>query len=828
MATIVQDLRYALRTLIKAPAFTAVVVATLALGIGANTAIFSLMDQVLLRALPVQQPEELVVLDATGPNQGRQEGPHTFSYPMYRDFRDRNEVFSGVVARYPVALTMLSDNRSERVRGELVSGNYFQVLGLQASHGRLLHPADEGSPGGSPLAVLSHGFWTRRFGANPAVVGRTIRLNGFPMTVVGIGPPRFNGTDVGTQPDLFVPVSMKAQMTPTYDGLQNRRYNWLQLMARLRPGLSREQAEAGMAVLFRQIRELEIKEIKAPSDRFRKRFLETRLKVLPGFKGLSEFREQFSTPVVVLMAMVGLVLLIACGNVANLLMARAPARQREVAIRQALGASRGRIVGQLLVESLVLAIAGGAVGVLVAIWTGDLLLRALPFESATRVFSSSPDARVLLFALGVSMLTGVLFGLVPSWQTARPRIVHSLKEEGGAVVGRAHVRLRKGLVVAQVALSLLLLVGAGLFARSLWNLRSLDPGFDMEQLLTFSVDPALSGYKEPQTLAFLQQLHERLASLPGVRTASLSAFPPLSDNVWMSTVQVDGYTAKEGEDMNPHVNCVGPGYFETMGIPLVAGRGFTAADSPTAPKVAVVSEKMAKYFYGDLNPIGRRFGFGRGSATDIEIVGVARDGKDQNLKEDVARFVYTPYQQTPEIGQMTYFVRATSDGSVTGDLLRRTVRQIDPAIPVFDVKTMEAVASESLFFDRMMATLSACFGALATLLAAIGLYGVMSYAVARRTREIGVRMALGAEPGRVVWLVMREVVLLAAIGIGVGLPLSVAAGRLMQSQFFGVSPTDPLTLTLATFTLLAVALAAGYVPAGQATRVDPMRALRAE
>jgi len=499
-----------------------------------------------------------------------------------------------------------------------------------------------------------------------------------------------------------------------------------------------------------------------------------------------------------------------------------------VAIRQALGASRGRIVGQLLVESLVLAIAGGALGVLVAIWTGDLLLRALPFESATRVFSSMPDARVLLFALGVSMLTGVLFGLVPSWQTARPRIVHSLKEEGGAVVGRGHVRLRKGLVVAQVALSLLLLVGAGLFARSLWNLRSLDPGFDMEQLLTFSVDPALSGYEEPQTLAFLQQLHERLASLPGVRSASLAGVPPLSDNVWMSTVQVDGYKAKEGEDMNPHVNSVGPVYFETMGIPLVAGRGFTAADGPTAPKVAVISEKMAKYFYGDLNPIGRRFGFGRGSATDIEIVGVAKDGKDQNLKEDVARFVYMPYQQDPEIAQMTYFVRATGDGRVTGDLLRRTVRQLDPAIPVFDVKTMESVANESLFFDRMMATLSACFGALATLLAAIGLYGVMSYAVARRTREIGVRMALGAESGRVVWLVMREVVLLAAIGIGVGLPLSVAAGRLMRSQFFGVSPTDPLTLALATFTLLAVALAAGYIPAGQATRVDPMRALRAE
>ena len=829
MGTIVQDIRYALRTLIKAPAFTSVVVVTLALGIGANTAIFSLMDQVLLRALPVQHPEELVVLDATGTNQGRVEADHAFSYPMYRDLRDRNQVFTGVFARYPVALTMLHENRSERIRGELVSGNYFQVLGLQGSgHGRLLQPSDETTPGGHPFVVLSHGFWTRRFGASPSVVGRTIRLNGYPMTVVGIGPARFNGTDVGAQPDLFVPVSMKAQMTPTYDGLNERRYMWLHVMARLRPGVSREQAEAGMAVLFRQIREQEVKEIKAPSDRFRKRFVEVRLNVLPGFKGLSSLREQFSTPVIVLMAMVGLVLLIACANVANLLMARAPARQREVAIRQALGASRGRIVGQLLVESLVLALAGGVLGVLVAIWTGDLLLKTLPFESASRVFTSMPDTRVLLFALGVSMLTGVVFGLVPAWQTARPRLVHSLKEDGGTVVGRGHVRLRKGLVVAQVALSLLLLVGAGLFARSLWNLRSLHPGFDMEQLITFSVDPPLSGYQEVQTLAFLQQLQERLSALPGVKSASLSAIPPLSDSVWMATVQVDGYQAKEGEDMNPHVNSVGPGYFETMGIPLVAGRGFTAADRAGAPKVAVVSEKMAKYFFGDLNPIGRRFGFGRGKAIDIEIVGVAKDGKDQNLKEEVARFVYIPYQQDQGVGQMTYFVRSASDGSVTGDVLRRTVRQLDPAIPVFDVKSMEAVASESLFFDRMMATLSACFGALATLLAAIGLYGVMSYAVARRTREIGLRMALGAEPGRVVWLVMREVVLLAVLGVGLGLPLAIGLGRLMRSQFFGVSPADPLTLLVATVALVTVALTAGYVPAGQATRVDPMKALRSE
>ena len=830
MASLFQDVRYAGRTLLKAPGFTFLVVCTLALGIGANTAIFTLMDQVLLRALPVRNPQELVVLDTKGSNMGRIEGDHAFSYPMVKDIRAQVRAFDGVAARFPIWATMLHENRSERVHTELVSGNYFAVLGLSPATGRLFSDADEQTPSGHPLVVLAYGFWERRFGRNPAVIGSTIRLDGFPMTVVGVAPKGFNGFTVGNPSDLFVPLMMRAEMIPTdpKDALMDRRTMWLNIVARLRPGVSTEQAASAATVVFRRARQEELKQIPARSGSFNKRFLESRLEVLPGYRGLSDMRDQFSTPVIVLMTMVGLVLLIACANVANLLMARAPGRQREIAIRLALGASRPRIVQQLLIESLALAVLGGTAGILVSIWAADLLLKALPFEGAVRTFISTPDARVLLFALGVSLLTGILFGLLPAWQTARPRLVPALKEEGGAVVSSGHVWLRKGLVVAQVALSLLLLVGAGLFARSLWNLRALDPGFRVDRMMTFAMDPSLNGYGNEQTSQLFARLREQLARQPGVSGVSLAANTPLSGNTWMSTVNVDGYQAKDGEDMNPHMNTIGPDYFRTMGMPLVAGREFSEADGATAPKVAVINEAMARYFYRGQNPIGRRFGMGRDRPTEIEIVGVVKDGKESDLRKEVARSFYLPFMQDPNIGQMTFFVRTRADGTVTGEALRRIVRQVDAAIPVFEVKSMEAITDESLFVDRMVALLSASFGALATLLAAIGLYGVMSYAVARRTREIGLRMALGADAGSVVWMVMREVVLMAVIGVAVGLPLAIASGRLISSLLFGVSAADPATLAAATAFLLTVALLAGYVPAGQATRVDPMRALRWE
>ena len=817
------DLVQALRGLWKQPAFAVVVIATLALGVGANTAIFTLLDQVMLRQLPVENPQELVLFNYQGPNPGRLvgNGRYAFSYPMYKDFRDRNPGLVAVLARFQTAVTMLHGARAERVRAELVSGNYFAVLGLGPSTGRLFTAADDVIPGGHPVAVLSHGLWTRRFGADPGIVGQPIRLNGYPMTVIGVAPSGFAGTEVGAPPDLFVAITMKAVMTPTWDTLDNRRSQWVHVMGRLRPDVSREQAEAGMKVVFRQAREREVLELTAAPERLRKRFVETPLSLRPGDRGLSPLRDQFSTPLVVLMGMVGLVLLIACANVANLLMARAPARQREVAIRLALGASAGRIVRRLLAESLLLALAGGVAGVVLAMWTGRLLLGVLRGDGA-RALTATPDARVLGFAVLVSFATALLFGLVPALQVARPSLVDSLKEDGGRVVPAGHVRLRKSLVVAQVALSLLLLVGAGLFARSLWNLRSLDTGFDATRVVTFSVDPVLSGYDRTRAIAFYQRLHQEFQRMPGVSAASMATVAPLTDTFTMSTVRVEGYEPRDGEDMNCHVNRVGPDYFRTLEVALVAGRDFTERDGADAPSVAIVSEKMARELCGNLDAVGRRIGFS--SPTDIEIVGVVKDSKDNLLRDDIARVVYMPYAQDDELGQMTFFVRLSP--GVSGEAIRQVVERTDPTIPVFDLKSMEAQKSESLFVERMITLLSMAFGALATLLAAVGIYGVMGYTVARRTREIGLRMALGAARGRVLWLVMREVVVLTAIGACIGVPVALAAGRLVESQLFGISPTDPLTLVGAAVMLLGVALFAGYVPASQAARVDPLQALR--
>jgi predicted permease len=829
MNAVTQDVRYAVRALVKAPAFTIVVVLTLALGIGANTAIFSLTDQVLLRLLPVQSPERLVVLDGPGAFQGRTFNNGTFSYPMYRDFRDQTTVFDGVLARFPSPLTLMTNGQAERVNGELVTGNYFDVLGVRAHIGRTFTPDDDRTPGGHPVAILSHNFWMRRFAADPSVLNRTVTLNGLPMTIVGVTPPGFYGIVVGEHPDVMVPVMMKAQMTPTWDDLLNRRSRWLTVMARLKPGVSPAQAEAAMNVVYRQINEQEIKEIKTTSQSFRERFVGRHLFLRPGQKGRSDLRNQFSTPILVLMGMVGLVLLIACANVANLLIARGAARQKEVAIRLALGASRGAIVRQRLVESLVLAAAGAVLGLVLAWWTGALLLKMLPFDEASRTLTSAPDARVTLFALAAALFTAILFGLAPALQSTRPALVTTLKDESGSVVGgTGHARFRKGLVVAQVGLSVLLLAGAGLFARSLYNLKTLNPGFEADQLLGFSIDPSLNGYSRERAISLFQQLEEGLGQLPDVRSASASVIPLLTDSNWSSTVQVEGYKAKEGEDMNPDVNGVGPGFFATMGQPLVAGREFTVKDAPAAPRVAIINETMAKYFFGSDSPLGRRIGWGRDKTPDMEIVGVVKDTKTSTLRQQAKRFVYVPYMQQTEIGQMTFYVRARADASGIGTSVRQVAQRVDPNLPIFDMKTMSVVLDESLFIERMVAALSVAFGGLATLLAAIGLYGVMSFTVARRTREIGIRMALGAERSSVLWLVLKEVALMVGIGVAVGLPVALALSRVVQSQLFDLSGHDPVALLAAAAILSVVALAAGYLPARRATRVDPMLALRHE
>jgi predicted permease len=590
-----------------------------------------------------------------------------------------------------------------------------------------------------------------------------------------------------------------------------------------------------MTVIYRQINEQEIKEIPNRSALFQKRFVEKTLLIEPAGRGPNlGTRRDAAGPLVVMAGMVGIVLLIACANVANLLIAKLTSRQKEIAIRAALGSSRLQIVRQYFIESLVLAIAGGVVGLVIASWTTGLLIRAMPIQDLLRSLSATPDARVLAFTLLLCAITALLFGLVPAIQASRPSLVTALKDEIGTTSGGVkHARVRKMLVIGQVALSVLLLAAAGLFARSLYNLRALDPGFKVDHLLTFSIDPTLSNYTQERTQQFAARLHETLAAAPGVISATASEVPALTDSTWSSTVRIDGYTPKEGEDMNPSVNGVGAGYFRAMGIPLAAGREFTDLDVLSAPKVAVINETMAKKYWGDQSPIGRRFGFGRDNSTQIEIVGVVKDSKHATLREEIPRFVYVPYMQNDELTSLTFYVRTGTDPQTMSGTIRNAVQRIDPSLPLYDLKTMEVQARESLFVDRILAGLSVAFGFVATILAAIGLYGVMSYAVARRTREIGIRMALGADRRTVLGLVLAEVGVMALFGIIAGLAAAAGLIKLMGSaaaerMLFGLSPADPVTIAGTTAVLAVVALIAGFVPARRATVIDPMRALRSE
>jgi putative ABC transport system permease protein len=819
------DVRYALRLLRKSPAFTTVAVLSLALGIGANAAIFTLIDQLLLRLLPVRHPEELVYLSSPGPKPGMDLGPEAFSYPLYCDLRDHNMVFSGMLGRYAIPLSLSWNGQSENVSAYLVSGNYFEVLGIRPFLGRLLTPDDDRHLGAHPVAVLSYEYWQRRFGGNPSIVGRPVTLTLTPMTIVGITPPGFHGLEVGGAVDVTVPLMMKPQMVPSFRELSGRQQSWMRIYARLKPGISRRQATAAINLLYHRILLDEVKDVHGSAN-FRKEFAGRSLELHPGGKGFSELGSQFTGFLIVLNGMVALVLLIATINLANVLTARAAARQREFAIRLAVGAGRARVVRQLVTESLLLSLAGGALGLVVSLFGASALLRLIPSQDIVRVLSPNPDARIFVFTLAVALLVGVLFGLIPALQATRPDLALALKVETGTSTRRTH--LRKVLVICQMAFSLALLVGAGLFTRTLHNLKVVDTGIRMDHLLTFAVDPSLNGYTGGRAISLFQQIETNLARVPGVQSVFLSSFGPLNSASPM-TMLVEGNPFHD-EDVNFPTDWISSSTLAAAGVRLLSGREFTDADALSAPKVGIINQAMARRCFPNQNPIGKHVGFKYvpPNKADIEIVGVAKDVRALNLRDEMAPFLYVPYRQFPYLTQVTYHVRTPLPVGAAIDAIRTEIHKVDAHLAVFDVRTMENRLDESLFVEHAISLLALCFGLLATLLAAIGLYGIVSYNVLQRTREIGIRMALGAERRHVFSMVLREVVAMTLAGIAVGLPLALALMRLTRSVLYGISPADPLVTSGAVLLLALVAALASGLPARRAIRIDPLRALRYE
>jgi predicted permease len=836
MSVLARDLRYSLRAIRRSPLFAAVAILSLALGIGANTAIFTLMDQLMLRKLPVRDPEQLVVLYQRGNHNGSNMGRWMHSYPIYEDYQRKAEPLAEVLCRRLVPASISVENQTERVDMEMVSGNFFTMLGVKPAVGRLFTSAeDDQVVRGHPVATLSYHYWVSRFDRDPKVVGKKILVNNYPMTIVGVSAAGFNGLDPAQSPQIRVPILMKEALMPEWSWFNaaSRRSRWVQVFARLKPGYTVESARAPLQGLFRQVREYEatLPEAKDWSAYSRARFLEGTIHLEKADTGYSELRNNFSTALIVLMSMVGLVLLIACGNVANLLIARAFARQKEIAVRLSIGASRGQLMRQLLVESMVLSFAGGLAGVLLAAGMTRALLALVPSESSPLTIQPLPDARILLFTLGVTFLTGIVFGLLPALRASRPDVWTTLKDTIGSVAGGGgSVYLRKGLVAAQVALSVVLLFGAGLFVRSLQNLKTTDTGFrDPDNLVTFQINPALNGYNQERGKQFFQDLLDRVRAVPGVRSAGIAAVPVLHGWEWDNSMQVEGHKAKDGENMQAFMNAVSPGYFATMGIQVVEGRDFDRRDVDNAnkTKVAIVNRQFARHFFGDRSAVGRRIGNGVGpqAKLDIEIVGVTADSLYEGPREGVRRQVFIPHAGN---NGSAFYVRAGLGSSSAYTALRRTVKELDAGMPIYELKTLARQLDETLLTERLTALLSAAFGMLATLLAAIGLYGVMAFVVARRTREMGLRMALGAPGSTVIWLVMKEVLILLAIGLAVGIPSALALGRFVSAQLYGIQATDPRIAVVSTLMLSVVAAMAGLIPARRASRIDPILALRYE
>jgi predicted permease len=839
MDSLIKDIKFGVRSLLKRPGFTLIAVLSLSLGIGANTAIFSLLDSLMLKSLPVHEPDKLVLLGSAR-GQGLttdfpDESWDLFSYPFYREVQKHNDIFSGVTSLSSIPWTVHgtvnangSPGEIERLDVQLVAGTYFSVLGITPRVGRLLSDADDQNQGGHPVAVVSYEWWEKRFNGDPSAVGKSITIDEVAYTIVGVAPKEFFGTTVGQAPEIWIPLAMEKQLPPAHwDGRNKNDFQSLFVIGRLKDGVSMQQANAAVNLLFKQ--SLQERAGAQPTTEILQKIQRASVDLSAVGKGLSLLRDQFSLSLKILMAAVALVLLIACANVANLLLAHGAARRREFAVRLAVGATRTRLMRQLFTESVLLAMLGGFVGVALAWWGSQLLVLMASNGPEAVPLNVTPNIRILGFTLGASLLSSIVFGVAPALRASRVEPNTSLKSGKGTATTSLQNPLGKALVVTQVALSLVLLVGAGLFVRTLINLESLPSGFNEENVMLFQIDSSAPGYKreDPRLSQLLTDVETRARAVPGVQSAAFS-FLVFNQGFWTSPVfTLDQNSLEERARVVRH-NVVGQDFFDAMGIRLVLGRGFGPQDGLKTQKVAVISESMAQRFFPNTSPLGKRFGIDEPkSARDIEIVGVVKDAKYGELTEQFRPMAYYPFTQRP--GPLNNFVvRFNGAPGTVVPSLRQAIKQVNRNLPIDDVVSLSDHIGRSLVQPRLVARVASFFGLLALLLACIGLYGVMSYAVARRTNEIGIRMALGAQSRGVLWLVLREVLILIGIGIAIGLLSAFAATRTASSLLFGLKPNDPLTIAAASSLLLVVALFAGYLPARRAARVDPMVALRDE
>ncbi len=828
MNSIMQDLRYALRQLRKAPTFALAAIVTLALGIGANTAIFTVFNQVLLRMLPVEQPNALVRLTYAGTFKGQMNifggtAQDYFSYPMYRELRDRNAVFSGLLANSEAQVGVVWKNQPELVNAEVVSGNYFDVLGVGAAAGRTLQQSDDQVKQGSPVAVLSYAYWKTRFSSSSDVVNQTLLINGHPFVIVGVAAQGFDSAISGYKPRVYLPITM---MTSQAD-ITDPRSAWLNVVGRLKPGISAVTAQAALTPLWKSLRAEELVKITSGSTAFREGFVaKSSIVLVDGAKGFSPLRDDLRTPLMILMGMVLLLAAMTCVNLTSLLLVRAAARSREFSVRYALGAGRARVLRQVLIEGLLLGTVGGGLGLLLAPAAASILVRQITGSSADAPFSTSPSGAVLLFNLVLSVGISLLFSVAPAWQMMRPRLSEALRQQSASTLGGAQ-RFRSAAIAVQICLSVLLLSGAGLFLRTLHNLKAQPMGIVTDHLLGFAINPALAGYAPKDSLAVQSRVRSALAGLPGVRAIGGTTDPVLTGDGTISGMRVEGYPTPAGESESVESPEITPGYFATMGISLVAGRDLTEGDGAAGQKVAVVSRTFAvKYFGSPEKALGHYLG--KHSKLDTQIVGVAADAKHRSVRDSAIPMVYFAYAQDPDANQLQFYVRTTESPELAENTVRAAVHGLDSKLVIDSMMTMDEQIDRDVSNERMIALLSMSFALVALLTTGVGLYGVLAYATAQRTKEIGIRMAMGAQRFAVMRLVLADMTKVALAGVVVAIPLAVMLARWMRSQLFGVQPFDPVTLIGCVVATATMVLVASAIPARRAASVEPTKALRTE